>query len=1490
MRGRVLVLWALAALAAVCGDDTTMVNPPVEPPRAVAISISPAAASLASIGDTATFTATLTDQNGAEYSGTVTWASDNTDIFTVNAGGRVTSTGNGTGTVRATLQQLSATAQVTVRQQLAAVMVSPAADTVAAGDTVRFSAAGADANGHAMVQALDFAWESSDSTVATVDSTGLVTGRESGLVEIMATTSGVTGSAHALVLKPLVLTIEPDSVALGTLGDTVRLVAEAEGGETTRQVVWTSSDTVVATVDARGLVRATGEGESTISAAVGASSATAVVTVALRTDAASDRASLAAFYRATGGNVWLRDDNWLTDAPLDAWHGVTTDRNGRVTHLVLPRNGATGSLPLELANLSHLVTLDLHRNKLTGQLPRQLGYATSLEEIDLAENRIAGSIPPALGRLRGLRHVSLARMWLSGSIPPELGNLTELRVLDLSRNSLTGAPPAELARLRLLEWLYIYSNQLSGVVPSAFADLDGVERFYWSENHGVCAPATEDFRSWLGQLERFGGPSCDEEDRAALNVLYEETDGRNWKRDHGWLNPELPLSDWEGIDVDSVGRVEVLDLADNNLVGSMPGVLARLSRMRVLRLGDNPLTGRIPLSLAVLPLREFRYGDTDLCLPGQPSFQAWLASIGVHEGTGEECTVLTDREILRVLYEGTGGANWVSSDNWLTDQPLESWHGIEVDDLGRVVGVVLDQNNLRGAIPPELGQLEALVGLRLNYNRLTGSIPRELGRLPQLEDVGLMSNRLSGPIPPELADLSNLKFLELSNNRLEGTIPKELARLPRLENLYLDLNRLHGTIPAELGNLRSLVFLQLHSNQLEGPIPPELGDLPRLRTLLLPRNRLTGTIPPELGNLELLEDLHLGGNQLTGTVPAELGSLKRLGRLHLGLNRLSGPIPPELGNLKALAGLILESNNLEGPIPPDISRPELLELLDVSQNPALAGPLPPEFGDLGRLAVRLVGTGICLPDELVAWSLGRVHAPRCDLPRGSRAYLTQAVQSLAHPVPLVAGEEALLRVFALAETSTNAAMPTVRASFFADGAQIHSTEIPGKPSAIPTEIASAEAELRNSANALIPADVIRPGLEMVIEIDPEGTLDPSLGVSGRIPESGRQDVFVRAMPTLDLTVVPFLWEDDPDSLVIELAAAMAADPEGHRLLWDLHHLLPVGDLTVRAHEPVLTSSNNSHALVDEVWAVRILEGGSGYWMASMSGTVTGARGVAWVPGAASYVRLGVIDQPAEALTIAHELGHNLSLQHAPCGNPAGVDRGYPYPDGSIGVWGMDFRPDGPRLVPSEKADLMSYCDPAWIGAYNFSRALVHRLEIAGDAGAHAAPARTILLWGGERADSTVFLNSAFAVDAPPALPESRGDYRITGRGSDGRVLFSFGFDMATAADSDGRKGFAFAVPSRAEWGDGLAEITLSGPSGSDTIDRNTYRPGLIMRDSGTGRVRAILRGETAAAAIAADPTAILPRGSRLEVLMSSGVPDPSAWRRQARGADHGPPD
>ena len=276
-------------------------------------------------------------------------------------------------------------------------------------------------------------------------------------------------------------------------------------------------------------------------------------------------------------------------------------------------------------------------------------------------------------------------------------------------------------------------------------------------------------------------------------------------------------------------------------------------------------------------------------------------------------------------------------------------------------------------------------------------------------------------------------------------------------------------------------------------------------------------------------------------------------------------VPPKLGNLDGLSRLHLDNNELTGPVPVEFGGLEGLVSLILSLNARLSGALSADLAALTRLEELLtVGTDLCAPSNtgFQRWLAGirRQRVAGC-AGAASTAYLAQAVQSREFPVPLVAGEEALLRVFVTARQANSASLPSVRATFYLGGAERHVVNIPAGSVPIPTEV--DEGALEKSADAEIPGEIVQPGLEMVIEVDPEGTLDPALGVTKRIPDTGRIALDIRSMPLFDLTVIPFLWSKAPDSSILDLTCALAADPDGHEMLRQTRTLLPVGDLDVR---------------------------------------------------------------------------------------------------------------------------------------------------------------------------------------------------------------------------------------------------------------------------------------------------------------------------------------
>lgn len=250
------------------------------------VSITPSPLSM-SVGQSTGLTALVRDDAGNLLSGrTVAWSSSNTAVATISPSGVVTAVAAGTTTITATSEGKSGSATVTVTNfAVATVNVQPQSNTIIQGSSVQLSATLTDVNG-APATNRAVSWSSSNNSIATVNSSGLVSGVAVGSVTITATSEGKTGSATVTVQpKPVAtVTVTPATVSLNP-GQTAPLnvVLKDQSGAvlTGRTIAWTTSNSAVATVSSTGTVTAVGGGTATITATSEGKSGTSVVTVTL---------------------------------------------------------------------------------------------------------------------------------------------------------------------------------------------------------------------------------------------------------------------------------------------------------------------------------------------------------------------------------------------------------------------------------------------------------------------------------------------------------------------------------------------------------------------------------------------------------------------------------------------------------------------------------------------------------------------------------------------------------------------------------------------------------------------------------------------------------------------------------------------------------------------------------------------------------------------------------------------------------------------------------------------------------------------------------------------------------------------------------------------------------------------------------------------------------------------------------------------------------
>jgi hypothetical protein len=327
----------------------------------------------------------------------------------------------------------------------------------------------------------------------------------------------------------------------------------------------------------------------------------------------------------------------------------------------------------------------------------------------------------------------------------------------------------------------------------------------------------------------------------------------------------------------------------------------------------------------------------------------------------------------------SGVAGPLASAAWLVGSPECVWSGVDCDN-GRVVQLSLEERQLTGTVPKDMGLLSDLTGLRLHYNELSGSLEdtvsilmgmeglatlflggngfdgtipgQQLANLTSLEALSLESiEKITGSIPASIASLTALKSLELSfNDGLTGTIPATLAALTSLTWLGLGFGGFPTTTPAgffdgmkdlahlvlgtpddsivgeplslrQLSGLSKLTQLDNIGPILEGSIPSEVADWwPSMNALNCLKCNMTGTIPSSLARWTQLKKINLPSNQLTGSIPLAFFSAwsDTLEDFGVGFNNITGTLPSEIGLWSNIVSFDVGNNDMKGSLPTTI--------------------------------------------------------------------------------------------------------------------------------------------------------------------------------------------------------------------------------------------------------------------------------------------------------------------------------------------------------------------------------------------------------------------------------------------------------------------------------------------------------------------------------------------------------------------------------------------
>jgi hypothetical protein len=380
---------------------------------------------------------------------------------------------------------------------------------------------------------------------------------------------------------------------------------------------------------------------------------------------------------------------------------------------------------------------------------------------------------------------------------------------------------------------------------------------------------------------------------------------------------------------------------------------------------------------------------------------------------------------------------------------------------------------------------------------------------------------------------------------------------------------------------------------------------------------------------------------------------------------------------------------------------------------------------------------------------------------------------------IVPGKELLVRAYLVATSAGNAA-PTVRVTGSIGGTTLGSVAMAG-PATVPVLAAGAPLpdSLRynetQSYNATLPAAWIAAGLSVRVEIDPEQRFGTPINVSAT--------PLVGTPTNVDLVLVPLVSGSNAPQMP---DPALVAD--------ELVRRMPMqrGRITISVRAPyTLTSSDNGvdsdadwNSALTELEQLRRSEAPTRHYYGMVRPMVSaGTAGIGYVNRAgASSPSLAALGWDASRTswrrTMTHELGHNFSRPHAPCGGAGNPDANYPYPDGALSATPLFESLLDDIVSPVNMDDVMGYCSVAWFSDYNYrdvQRFLEGRPQpaLATVQGSAAVTGEVIVIAGRIGADGVSFepVHRARGV----ALPATTGAYRLRVRAANG-AIFDVPFD------------------------------------------------------------------------------------------------------------------
>jgi hypothetical protein len=382
-------------------------------------------------------------------------------------------------------------------------------------------------------------------------------------------------------------------------------------------------------------------------------------------------------------------------------------------------------------------------------------------------------------------------------------------------------------------------------------------------------------------------------------------------------------------------------------------------------------------------------------------------------------------------------------------------------------------------------------------------------------------------------------------------------------------------------------------------------------------------------------------------------------------------------------------------------------------------------GPGGPILPGIDGPGEAIPVDTTV-EAGGVSIDAIALYQGLKRPLMEGGVAATSDLPIIAGREALIRVFVTPDSTHNGQPVIGRLYLGASKTPIEATAMLGG--------ASTDADLSSTINFEVPGALITLGSTYRVELRQNEGASAPVGMT-KYPAAGAEPLQLSSDgQTLKVVVVPVQYKADGSNRMPDIS------PEQVKLYKDWfysYYPIPAVELTVR-EEPmpwassIAANGSGWDTLLTAVGDLRQTDGATSdvYYYGIFAPTATEGEfcgaggcvlGLANLAGAGdSFLRAGIglgFTGTLHTETAVHEIGHTHGRQHTPCGNAAGVDANYPHEDAMIGTWGYDLVTKKLWDPSGSVRDLMSYCTPYWTSDYTFM-AFFDRLKAVNQARMH----------------------------------------------------------------------------------------------------------------------------------------------------------------------------